>query len=377
MANDITELLEAGDYSAQLKRLINDPMTSFGPTLAPLLGATFLPEINVPENKYKEEGIKFRTPVANHGTRYSPAQLKSGMMSGEFDVELAYSDIAAQMTAKDYDTFIKFLRGIYGRPGIQGGGVSGPANMDAMTQLLNWAELAIVRPLAARNEIDRWAALINGQVVLTGNNGYNGLVTYPNVSGTRVTAGGTYSNNSYDPIPDITARINYLTRKGYQPIGMVMSTDVEMIMVNNQQVRQRSGIFAIQGGSVTGLPAYLTQSQLANVFSQNKLPPYVVYDATYTTQTDFGWFFPRDTIFIYCATGRNQEISRGDLEPVVVHDTLGYVGVGTVQGQLEPGKHTYMEHIEKKPSSVYIEGYQSSLPVITDPEAFAVITGIA
>lgn len=375
MASEISELLEAGDYSSQLHRLINDPLTTFGPPQYPFLGATLMPERVVLENKYKEEGIKYRTVAANHGTRYSPAQIKGGMMTGEFDVELAYSDIASQMTAKDYDVFVKLLRGIYGRPGIPGGGVSIPT-MDAMTSMLNWADLALVRPLATRNEIDRWQAIVNGQVPLTGNNGYNDLVKYPNISGHRVTAGGQYSDDTYDPLPDITARVNFLAAKGYYVTSIIFGTPVKTILVNNLKMRQRAGILSITSGSITGLPTYLTPLQLENVFAANSLPPITIYDAIYTKQVGFDWFLPRDAMVFICATGRDETIARGDLEPVVLHNTFGYVGVGTVAGQPDPGKHIYIEERQIKPVSIYAEAYQASLPVITDPEAMAVITGI-
>lgn len=351
-------------------------MTTFGPTVRPYLGANYLPEVVKPLNKYKEEGIKYRSVPANHGTAYSPAQIKGGIMTGEMDVELAFSDIAAQMTAADYDAFVRLLRKIYDKAGSANAGVT-PPSMDAMVQMMQWADRSLVQPLAIRNEIDRWQAICYGQVPLSGNNGYNDLVVYPNISGHRVTAGGTWSDNSYDPIPDITARLNFLRRKGYNPIQLITSVDVETILINNQQVRQRAGILSLTSGAITGLSALLAPTDLANVFRQNNIPAYIVYDATYTTQTGFNWFLPRDTVVIVCATGRNEEISRGDLEPVVLYDTLGYTGIGTVSGQPDPGKHVYIEPRLVKPVSIYGEAYQASLPVITDPEAMAAITGIA
>lgn len=376
MATEIQNLLDAGDYTAQLSQLINDPLTTYGPAVYPFLGATLLPEVICPLNKFKEEGIKYRSTPANHGTAYSPTQIKGGIMTGEMDVELAFSDIAAQMTAKTYDSFVRLLRKIHNVAGSPNAGVS-PPSMDAMAVMLQWGDRQLVQPLAIRNEIDRWKAIVTAQVPLLGNNGYNDLVKYPNISGHRVTAGGTYSDDTYDPIPDLTARVNFLASKGYRVVGMISSTPVKTILTNNAKVRQRAGILSIMSGTITGLQALLSLEALNNVFAQNDLPPLTLYDATYTTQTGFGYFLQRDAIVFVCATGRDETISRGDLEPVVHHDTLGYVGIGTVSGQSDPGKHVYIEHRNVKPISVFGEAYQASLPVITDPEAMAAITGIA
>src|SRR4051794_1173403 len=75
----------------------------FGPPSRQYLGATLLPEKQVAKNIFRETGVRYRTIIANDGTRYSPAQKKSGELIGSMLVELGHSDIAREITAEDYD----------------------------------------------------------------------------------------------------------------------------------------------------------------------------------------------------------------------------------------------------------------------------------
>ena len=78
-----------------------------------------------------------------------------------------------------------------------------------------------------------------------------------------------------------------------------------------------------------------------------------------------------------CTTGRNEELS-GPLSdsqsPLIVPDTLGYMAIGTAAGQDSPGRVLELEAItNKKPPRIEMEGWQTSAPVITEPEAIGVI----
>ena len=60
----------------------------------------------------------------------------------------------------------------------------------------------------------------------------------------------------------------------------------------------------------------------------------------------------------------------------LVENTIGYVGVGRAVGQRAPGRVVRVEAFNNKPPRIEAEGWQTTLPVIADPESIAVIKGI-
>ncbi|MDP9314536.1 MAG: hypothetical protein M3R24_27270, partial [Chloroflexota bacterium] len=110
----------------------------------------------------------------------------------------------------------------------------------------------------------------------------------------------------------------------------------------------------------------------------NGLPNIETYDLR-TTLSDgtMQRFMPNDVMVFACLTGRDETIEVSATEQKIVSDTLGYMAVGVPTGALEPGRTIYVEPRNTKPRMVYAEGYEMTLPVLLDPEAFAVITGIA
>lgn len=372
-------------------RLVNDPLAQFGPPEAPYLGATILPERQVPENEYTEEGIRYRSPIANHGTRYSPVQIKESMITGSMRVALGNSDIGAELTGQGYDHMIRLLQRTYGVQTLAaaaGGGVSVPT-IQAVTAMLKWADMGLARPLHMRNEVDRWNAIVDGSVIMSGDNNYRETIVYPNPTGHRVNAGGQWSNNSYDPWADFIAMAEFLRSKGYTIGRIITSTPVASILSNNLLIRQRAGYLTITAGIITGLAGRVQLDGLNSLLSKDGLPPIELYDRQYQTQnagtTTFttqgvsftgNWILKRDVVVFICNTGRNEEIDRGDQEPVVVAETIGYTGVGRPAGQIAPGAVVHVKFEDGKPPRVEGEAWQTSLPVIQDPEAFAVIGSI-
>ena len=76
-------------------------------------------------------------------------------------------------------------------------------------------------------------------------------------------------------------------------------------------------------------------------------------------------------------TGQDESIDLGDTNSLMVANTLGYTALGRAAGQAMPGRVLRMEAFENKPPRIEAEGWQTSLPVITNPEAIAVITSIS
>jgi hypothetical protein len=85
---------------------------------------------------------------------------------------------------------------------------------------------------------------------------------------------------------------------------------------------------------------------------------------------------------LVATTGRDESIDLGDFDPSVaspelVADTIGYVGVGRAAGQSAPGRHVVVNAYENKPPRIEGEAWQTSFPVITEPEAIYIIKSIA
>jgi hypothetical protein len=88
--------------------------------------------------------------------------------------------------------------------------------------------------------------------------------------------------------------------------------------------------------------------------------------------------FLADTVYVMVATtGRDENIDMGDNRIETINDTLGYAGVGRAAGQAQPGRKIRAAARDDKPPRVETEGWQTALPVMTEPEAVVVITGIS
>ena len=335
----------------------------FGIAPRTYLGAELLPERLVDENAYREEAIRYRTVIANDGTRYSPSQKKGAEILGSFLVELGNSDITTEFTARAYDALLRML----------GTNIT----MDASAQLIDFLDRTVNLALVEKNEKQRWEAIVSASVVRTGDNAYTETVTYSNPASHRSAAGGTWSTDSYDPFDDILAKADLLASKGYTVGRIITSRTVLAILAGNDKVKARTGVATINAsGQITATAGRASSSAINDALNRDGLPPLETYDLQYRTQTGTGYFLARTVFVMVATTGQDETLDMGDNERIV-NDTLGYVGVGRAAGQSAAGRVLRLESHSDKPPRVIGEGWQTSLPVITAPEAIAVITGIA
>lgn len=360
----IRKLIDEGKHL----EIMNNPLAQFGPGNRRYLGTTVLPERLVTENKYREEGINYRTVIANAGTRYSPVQLKGSAIVGSFDVELGYSDTGSQLTGSDYDAIIAMLKRATGQSEI---------TLEAMANILQWVDITLNRPLVEHNERNIWQAIVNATVELRGDDGYKEDVAYPNPANHRVNAAGAWSNNSVDPMDDLALAVETLASKGFIAGRIIAGQSVISKLQKNEIMRQRAGTLSIMGGTVTGLASRASLASINGILADNEMPPIEPYNLIYRTQSGSDYFLPRDCVVVVAATGRDELIDLGDNEPLVMSDVLGYTAVGIGTGQTEPGRFTNLEAYANKPPRVEGEAWQSSLPVITEPEALYVIKAIS
>lgn len=339
------------------------PRLQFGPDGAPLLGASLLPERPVPDNAYREDAVEFRTVIANDGTRYSPVQKKGSELVGSFLVELANQDIGLELTGRAYDIIVQML----------GRGLS----MEAAAQVTRLAARA-ADGLRERSELQRWQAIVSAAVTLTGDNGYTETVSYSNPANHRAAAGGTWSSDSYDPFDDIMTQVELLASKGYTVNRIITGRPVLSILSNNDKVKARSGLpVANVGGTITVANVRASLDGINAAFARDGLPSLEVYDRQYRTQTGTGYFLDRASMVLVGTTGREEEIDLGDTGALTVANTLGYTAIGRATGQATPGRVLHVESHNNKPPRVIAEAWATSLPVIMNPEAIAVIHTIA
>ncbi len=335
----------------------------FGRTGRMYKGPSLLPERLVEENMFREEAIRYRTVIANSGTRYSPTQMKSGDIVGSFLVELGESDIARQFDSKVYDSLLRYLQS--------------NQTMDAVASITNWLDTTVNLALIELEEKQRWEAIVDAAVVRTGDNEYAETVSYSNPAGHRAAQSAAWSTDSTDIYENIFTMADLLKSKGYTVNRMFTSSSVLAIMAGNNTVKTRTGIAVVNtSGQIQSASGRATRDNINAAFQSDGLPPIETYDMQYRTQTGSGYFLKRDVFVLVATTGQDETIDFGDSEELFP-DTLGYLAIGRAAGQSAPGRVIRAEAKEDKPPRIEAEGWQTSLPVIQHPEAIAVITGIS
>lgn len=347
-----------------LARLMNNPSAQFGRERRQYLGAQFLPEKRVEENAYREEGIRYRTIVANDGDRYSPAKIKGGDILGSMLVELGNSDIAREFKADAYDAMLRLM--------------NNNASMQAMTSLTNWVDSVINLALIEHNERQRWQAIVGASVVREGDNAYSETVAYPNPTGHRAAASAAWSTVTTDIFSDIAAMVDLLASKGYTVSRIVTSRQVLSWMSTNDTIKTRTGVAVVNGsGQITSAVGRASTDAINTMLQRDGLPAIELYDLQYRTSEGSGYFLPRNTMVLFATGGMDQQFDLGDSENIpATPDRIGYSAIGRAAGQSAPGRVVVMEHFNRKPPRIEAEGWQTSLPVITEPEAIAVINSI-
>ncbi len=360
---DLLSLITELENDDLLDNLINDPFAQFGDARQPLLGPTVLPERNVPENVYEETQIRYRTVIANDGSRYSPSQKKSaGFLVGSFLVQLGGQDIAVEMDSRTYDAILEEL--------------DGSGSMEAIATAIQWFDVSIVQALVQKTEVMRWQAIVDAEVVREGDNGFTQTVTYPDPSGHRAAIGGAWTSDANDPWDDIFTMVELLDDKGYSVTRIITSTPAYVKMARNANVIARAGnVQVLSSSDIT--PGQVSQAQINAALQSDGLPPIELYNARYRTEAAGSNRYLQDDVMVFVGdSGRDEAILDEPDTERFLPDVLGYTAIGRGVGQPTPGRVGRMEAFDNKPPRIEAEGWQTALPVITEPEAFAVLTTI-
>lgn len=356
---DIRTLIAEMNTNGAFTTIARTPLAQFGVPARQYLGATLLPEREVPENAYREEAVRYRTIIANDGTRYSATQKKKGELVGSVLVELGNSDIKRELTAREYDALLSMA--------------VGNNSMEATARIIRWSDTVLNRALLEKNELQRWQAIVGASVTRQGDNNYTETVIYSNPTGHRFNAASIWSNDANDPFVDIFNAADLLRAKGFTVNRIITSSNVVAILAKNAKVRAAVG--QITYGPNGSIGRAFTQS-INNVLGANNLPPIEQYDLQYRTSTGSGYFLARNVFVLVATTGRDENIDLGDSQKLLP-DTVGYLAVGRPAGQANPGRVIRVEAFDNKPPRLEGEAWQTSLPVITEPESHVVIGAIS
>lgn len=349
------------------ENLVTDVRAQFGSGTRRYIGAELLPEQFKSQNAYRERAIRFRHGViANASTRYSPVQIKdNGDLVATFMVELGNSDVGFDITAEDYDVVLELL--------------DTARDFEAQMRILGIIDNRVNVPLLEYNEKQRWDAIVASSVTREGD-GVSETIAYADPTGHRVTAGGTFSNDSYDPWQDLVARKEKFADLGYAFDAtngrIITSTKAVNIIAGNDKTKLR-----VFGGSsqVLGSTYVLgsaTRDGLNTKMQADGMPSIETYDLRYRTQTGAYRFLPDDAMVFIAGSDDGMQVDLGD-QVKYLPDVLGYTAVGRAAGQRTPGRVGLVKLHDDKPPRIETQAWQTSLPVITQPERIQVITGIA
>ena len=352
---------------------LNNLLAQWGPTNRRLLGAEFLPPRLVERNADTIERVAWRTIAAQDGTRHSPAQIVgSQQLFGSITYRLHNSDIARQVTGRDYDAIVRYL--------------NSKLPMAAATALLGFFDAMIIQALAEHDELAIWDAIVHNSQTLRGDNGYFEYTNGPNLTDHRVVASEDWSDPEVNPWLPIIARVMVLTGKSFEKTGIrvVITDQVRTILKNNPftAVRVGKSQLVMANGQVTAqsLNGVISDEELDNAFRALGVQAPITHDLRIPTRTGEKRAVPEGSLTLIASTNRTEEVAYNVDNPAevrIVENTIGFNGIGIANGQNAPGRRSAVNAFtNQKDARIEMEGWQETGPVIEVPEAVSGITGI-
>lgn len=368
LQHDINTLLLQLQDKGAFDELANNPSLQFSADDQEFLFSQLLPERLVSQNEFKESGIRFKTYMANDSTRYSPPVKRGNAFLSSTVVSLADSDIAAELTMQAYESFIRTLQA---------------SPMQAIANLLRFFETGVAMPLSILREKYRADIFDKGYIERKGANQFYELVKVPEIPGHRITV-LDWADPTTSILTELKSIKRMLANKGYRVNQMITTSEIlEDYLVPNEEIKQY-GLMVINSAPGAGLqqaislPTMSEQQIVLSALAANSLPAPTIYDHGYDTlgqdNDDIGYKkFLNNKIILVASTGREQDVALGDNQNLVLPNTLGYTAIGLATGQLQPGVRTKVENFDGKDARIEAYGWQTSFPVLQDPEAFVVI----
>lgn len=372
---DISSVLRSLGEDGSISQVANSPRLSFlDANDQVLVGAQLLPEIAQPLNRYDEEDFVLIDMIADDTDRYSPVKFKGeGIEVSSFEVVLGESSLGKQLSPATYDALVRLA--------LEGSQLS----IEQMSQNVLDFVGSLTRGLAARNEVQRWAAIVDGSVVRV-INGASQTISYPSATGQRTTLANAWSADTYDPFDDFIAAQQYGSNLGYGDVSRIITSrkNINILARNENMIKRSQGISPTES-TYTGVAS---PGRLNGYLATEGFPAIETYEARYTEQDGRNRvrqrYLPEDAIVFVFGTGAvNEEalrLAEEDGRPYIPTDapgSLGYTGLGTVSGHSSPGRQVYLNpYLDTVRPHVTGEAAQTSLPVLREPNAVLVYSSV-
>lgn len=149
----------------------------------------------------------------------------------------------------------------------------------------------LARQIAARVELARGDALVNGSVTIN-ENGVQATVSFGRSGTHSVTAAASWATSTTDIVADMmTWRDVYVASNGVRPGRMAFSTKVLGYIMRNEKFRQLLG-------TTLGTPGIVSEAAVRSVLEAYGLPPYELIDEQINVNGSATRVVPED-VFLY------------------------------------------------------------------------------
>lgn len=366
--SNVTELIDKALEKERFKELFRNQLSQFVDyhTNTALLGAFLLPIVDKTANQYDEFDIQFETIIADDSNRYDPAVKKKRSKERSISVSMGHMNIGIQFAAWEIEKIQELLDTV--------------GEQDAENYLLELMDKLVRFAIDQLREKHRWEAILTAQQKLVSADGRKFTLPMENPAGHRVTVGGTWSDPTYNPVvEDLIPMITLLRQKGFIVTNIIGRENPWRILAGNEQIMKATKLDVNQpdGGQVR--TPRLRQYLIDNTFDSID-PQFSVYEGFYKTQAKTNpikYYIPEDALVLVCRTGRDYTVAVENGEDLNIPDTLGYFARGKVMNEKTPGDFVQVIPSGRKPEYVEAEAYAAGAAVIQEPEAIAVLSGIA
>jgi hypothetical protein len=371
---DLLKLAQQFMDDGRFSKILRNPMAQFGDpnSRRNFMGAMLLPEEQRTSNMYDEAGVQFLSVIAQDSSPLSPPKLQSSTLFGSTTVKFGHHDIKVELNAQELEALMQMM-------------AMGQESL-AEQRLLSWVDSSVNLSLKTKQEKQRWQAIVDAQVTRMLGDGSTETVAYNAPNSHRFNAAEDWSDDTFDPFDDIAKAWQILWDLGYEVAYNITSSSVAGILGKNAKVRANAGYMTVDtSGAVVPVASRSFGTAVVNeVIARSSspsqpLPPIQTYDLNYVNASGTReYFLPRNCFVVIGRTGDRRPVLAND-ELFYFDDTLGYYGIGKVDGYEELGPIFKGETRDKKPRAIVAEGYVTGFPVIfsKNMEAIVVIKNIA
>lgn len=369
---EIGALLDYLKRTRAINQLVASPITQWGPSNRRMLSPNFLPPRTVQDNYGTEERVRFRTVAAVDGDRYSPAQMvDSGELFGRLHWRLGHSDLTRQIAGSDYDGIVNYL--------------NQNLTMDAAARVVGLTDTLLLQGMVEHDELMNWDAIVLNSQTRRGSNGYLEYEEGPSLDGHRVSASVDWTDSTTDPwTSDIIPRVMLLQDLGYSPAGIRVVTTYKVLQTLADHPATMRRIISnplYAGQSIQEAIGILGQSDVVSVMIRKLgIKSVDTHDLRIQTKTGEKRAYPEGHMTFIASTGISEEVRYNVDDPsqvMLIENTLGFTGIGRPNGVTNPGRQVALRSFSnQKDSRIELEGWQTTGPVILEPQAITDIGDI-